>query len=147
MYCVLTSPGSVVRFATLCLCATCQRSLCSLQDTGILLAFWTSLIIFCIVSSSYGKVEDFDVKTSGASMMGFHERLALDQYMAHRRNHVLGCPKAHHRQGVEVDDPQRRLEKVTSESYSKKPGVRTSIRQDIADLPIKGLQSMFCSQH
>jgi hypothetical protein len=147
MYCVLTSSSSVVRFTALCLCATCQRTRSSLQDTGVLLAFWTSLIIFCIVSSSYGKVEDFDVKTSGASIMGVHERLALDQFMTHRRNHVLGCPKAHHRQVVEADDPQKRLERVTSESYPKNSGVRTSIRQDIADSPIKGLQSMFCSQH
>lgn len=138
IYCVLTSPSRVVCFTAPCLCTTCQRSHSSLQYTSVLLAFWTSLIILCIVSSSYGKVEDFDVKTSAALIMSFQERLALDQ-LAHRRNHVIRCPSAHHRQRVEVGESQKRLDKVTSESYLKKSAARTPMHQDISNLPIKGL--------
>lgn len=36
------------------------------KKTGVLLAFCTILIIFCIVSLSKGKVEDFEVLTSRA---------------------------------------------------------------------------------
>jgi len=69
MYCVLTSPCNVVCLISLCLWATSQRSCPSYLNTGMPFAFCTSPIIFRIFLSSYGKVEDVEVITSGGSTM------------------------------------------------------------------------------
>ena len=71
----------------------------------------------CIVSSSYGRVEDFEVITSIILMLVPFSGSLTSNQRAHRRNHALRSPKARHKHRVEDDDHQRRLDRVTSDSY------------------------------
>ena len=49
-------------------------------------------------------------------LVPFSESLTSGQW-AHRRNHASRSPKARHKHRVEDDDHQRRLDRVTSDSY------------------------------
>ena len=114
----LTNPSSIVCQTARCRWATKSAIPFLPEHNGVPLAACTSWIILRIVSSSYGRVEDFEVMKSMVPMSAsFFEIPTLDQW-THRRNHALRSPWARHKRQVEDDGHQKWLERVTNDSYS-----------------------------